>query len=96
MKTDAKLKVENLESELFIADLGKVRGGESRMSTMAMGEEDSGASIPIGCGPADGPYTGQRPYFDAARLIEEIMTSLPGRGLPLPDDSVTTLALGEE
>ena len=93
MKTEAKLRIENLASELFIEDLGKVRGGQSEMTTMALGEEDSG--IPLGCGPADGPCHGHGP-FPYPLWIEEIMKFLPGTGGSTPGHPVTTLATGEE
>lgn len=95
MKTDDKLKIENLESDLFIEDLGKIQGGQSTMTTMALGEEDSG--LPFGGGgPADGPGFGYKPY-DYSRMIDEIMDSVYPRKQPGVDyGSVTTLAIGEE
>ncbi len=75
------LNIENLESEMFIAELGAVRGGHSER-------------MPFGCGPADGPCAPEAPNPYA--MLEEIMKDLPGGGVILPHRPVTSLALGEE
>ena len=96
MKSERKLKVEDLEteaedreSELFIADLGQVRGGQS---------------IPFGCGPADGPCEGSHPLPGQTGLLEDLLKYIPEDflkyvpgGVGQSDDHVTTLAaFGEE
>ena len=39
MNIDSKLKIENLETDLFIEDLGKIQGGYTNMTSLA-GHED--------------------------------------------------------
>ena len=75
------LNVADLESELFIAELGKVHGGHAY-------------PMPIAYGPADGPFTPEAPNPYA--MLEELMKDLPGGGAILPHPPVTSLALGEE
>ena len=90
MKTDGKLKIENLETDLFIDELGKIQGGQATVTSLA-GQEDPGWS--------DTPsWSGQRPPLsDYAGLVDEIIReSLGGTG-QLPPGEATTLALfGEE
>ena len=85
MKTRDSLKIENLESELFIEDLGRVSGGGHCFTTMAVGEEDSSNSC-----------TAPHGFFDHAGFKEQLKGLLEQNGIPRPDQTITTLALGEE
>jgi hypothetical protein len=90
MKTDRKLKIENLEVDLFIDELGKIHGGQTSMTSLA-GREDPGF--------CDTPsWSGQRPPLpDYAGMVDEIIGKTLGRTDPLPPGRATTLAtFGEE
>jgi hypothetical protein len=82
MKTDSKLKIENLETELFIEELGKVHGGLSAMTSLA-GQEDPGF--------CDTPST------DYAGMADEIIRrTLGGTGYFPPGEATTLATFGEE
>lgn len=90
MKTDSTLKIENIEVELFIDELGKIHGGQTGMTSLA-GQEDPGFS--------DTPsWSGQRPPLpDYAGMVDEIIRTTLGRSGQLPPGKATTLAtFGEE
>ncbi len=82
MKTDRKLKIDNLETELFIEELGKIQGGYTNMTSLA-GHED--------------PDFSDTPSSDYAGMVDEILRkALDGTG-HFPPGEATTLALfGEE
>jgi len=82
MKTDRKLKIENLETDLFIEELGKIQGGYTNMTSLA-GHED--------------PDFCDTPSSDYAGVADEILRKVLARTGHFPPDEVTTLALfGEE
>lgn len=82
MKTDRKLKIENLETDLFIEELGNVRGGYTNMTSLA-GQED--------------PNFSDTPSSDYAGMVDEIIRKALGGTGQFPPGEVTTLALfGEE
>lgn len=86
-KIDIKDIIEQ-DSELFIEDLGKVRGGSAQgeITTLAMGEEDPTWSLPS-------PSIPQVPKTE--QLISEIMSLIPEyKGMP--SDPTTLAAFGEE
>ena len=84
MKTESKLKIENLETELFIEELGKVHGGLSAMTSLA-GQEDPGF--------CDTPS----PSPDYSGMADEIIRkTLAGTGYFPPGEATTLAAFGEE
>lgn len=89
MKTDRKLKLENLDSELFIAELGKVHGGQASMTSLA-GSEDPSWN--------DTPWAGPRPPLsDYADPVNDIFRKVFGGTGGFPSQGeVTTQSLGEE
>ncbi len=82
MNIDSKLKIENLETDLFIEDLGKIQGGYTNMTSLA-GHED--------------PNFSDTPSSDYAGMVDEILRKALGGTGHLPPGEATTLALfGEE
>lgn len=89
--TDGKLKIENLDSELFITDLGRIRGGSAGMTSLA-GQEDPGF-----CDTPAHDHPGL-PYADFTKMFDQIIRKAlehTGR-VPPYGDEVSTQALGEE
>ena len=88
MKHDKSLKIENLENELFIEELGQVKGGNPSATSLA------GSETP------DWDDTPQQPIYPGTGI--ESITDLLERyrhitGSPYnPAQPVTTLAIGEE
>lgn len=97
MKHDKSLKIESLDSELFIEELGRVTGGTLTATTMALGEEDSPGGMPAPSQPKlPGPVT----PFDPSAFQDQLNERLAHvRQLVNPwtkQPFYTTQALGEE
>lgn len=87
MKHDKCLKIENLDNELFIEELGQMHGGSQASTSLAGAEEPGWSDTP------------PQPVFPSPGInIEELLErygNIPG----LPScyqGPVTSLALGEE
>lgn len=89
MKHDKRLNIENLETELFIEELGQVYGGNTSSTSLAGSEEpgwDDTPSQPVFFTPSN---------INIEELLGRYRRSYPG--LPSnPEQPVTTYALGEE
>jgi hypothetical protein len=87
--TDRNVRIEDLGTDLFIDELGKVQGGQAAMTSLAGHEEPDWSDTP--------PWPGHKPsYPEFPVAVEEMIRKAFDDRRHLPPIEVTTMALGEE